>query len=969
VISRAVMRHDRRLLFVNGRLSVFAGVLAALTVVGSAAAHWDVIGAGSGSGPVATLASSTASGTPGGGTATLTWTAVAPPGSGGVVYYLRRDAGLPSGDCPTASAPAAVLGCTDAGLSTGPHTYTVTAAWRSWTSTSAPLTVTLTWGVVDHYVMTTGATTIGAGRDSTTAIRAVDVDGNTVTDYEGARCVTFSGPANSPNGTPPVYPAAGSCPADESSVWFSAGIALAHFTLYRAGSQTLNVADASGHTGGSGLALTVTPASIASFTVPTPGSQTAGVEFSVGVTARDAYGNTATGYVGTNCLAFSGPANSPNGTPPAYPAEDGCGPGQSSVVFTAGVANVPITLYNPASTVLTVTDAPSGADGSTGPFLVVAGAAAAFTITTPATVTAGTSFSVQLQVTDAYGTPITDYSGRLCVLFSGPGISPDGTAPDYPAPTGWCNPGESRVRFDNGVAPVTITLYDADPATFLSAAGDGMTGTSPAFAVGSGGVGQFELTSSASTIVAGSPDNLTIRATDAYGNTAAYSGQHLLTFSGASGVAGSPYVPTVSNSTGTQVAFGSDTAITFSDGVATVSGGTTNGVLRLYAAGTPTIHVQEGSITDGSGVTITVVTHAVMANAGSFHTCAVLSYGGVECWGDNQYGQLGDGTTTDRSTPVAVRGLQNVVSVNGGMYHTCALLADHTVWCWGRNNNGQLGDGTTTQRTTPVRVAGLSNVVSITAGRIHTCALLADQTVWCWGDNQYGELGDNSTTDRHSPVQVRGVGGAGNLTGATVVTAGMYHTCALFGNGTVACWGRNNYGQLGDGSTNDRHTPVMVNGLANATTVNAGMFHTCSVVGGGGIDCWGRNNRGQLGDGSTTNRSTPVGVSGISTATLVSGGMYHTCALLSNHAADCWGWNNNGQLGDGTTTQRATPVQVSGLTTAVGVSAGGGNGTNLEHSAALLSDGTVVCWGDNSNGQLGDGTTTDRYTPVTVQLQ
>jgi alpha-tubulin suppressor-like RCC1 family protein len=967
VISRTGMREKRRLFFGNGRLSAFVGLAAALAVAGSATAHWPGAGLGSASWPVATLAAPSAAGTPGGGTATVTWTAVTPPGSGGVVYYLRRDAGLPSGDCPTASAPAAVVSCTDTGLSTGVHTYTVTAIWRSWTSTSAPLTVTLTWGVLDHYVMTAGVTTIGAGQDSTTAIKAVDVDGNTVTDYEGARCLTFSGPGDSPNGTAPVYPAAGSCPAGESSVWFSAGIALAHFTLYRAGSVTLDVVDESGHTGGSGLGLTVTPASIASFAVPTPGSQTAGVQFSVNVTAHDAYGNTATGYVGVNCLAFSGPGNSPNGTPPTYPARGGCAAGQSSVVFTASVANVPMTLYNPASTVLTVTDVPSGAHGSTGPFSVVAGAAAAFTITTPATATAGTSFSVQLQATDGFGTPVGSYTGLKCVTFSGPGNSPNGTAPVYPAQ--WlCGPGQSWVWFTNGVATVTITLYNADPATTLAAADGAMSGTSPAFAVQGAGVGQFELTSSASTIVAGDPDQLTIRATDAYGNAAAYSGQHQLTFSGAAAVPGSPYAPTVVDSGGTAIAFGAATSINFNNGVATVSG-QSNGVLRLYAAGTPTIHVREGSITDGSGVTITVVVHAVTANAGSFHTCAVLSYGGVECWGDNQYGQLGDGTTTDRSTPVAVQGLSGVVSINGGMYHTCALLSDQTVRCWGRNNNGQLGDGTTTTRTTPVRVAGLSNVVSITAGRLHTCALLSDQTVWCWGDNQYGELGDNSTTDRHSPVQVRGVGGAGNLAGAAMVTAGMYHTCALFGNGTAACWGRNNYGQLGDGSTNDRHTPVMVNGLANATTVNAGMFHTCSVVGSGTIACWGRNNRGQLGDGSTTNRSTPVAVSGISAATLVSGGMYHTCALLSNHTVDCWGWNNNGQLGDGTTTQRTTPVQVSGITTAVQVSAGGGNGANLEHSAALLSDGSVACWGDNSNGQLGDGTTTDRHTPVTAHLQ
>jgi alpha-tubulin suppressor-like RCC1 family protein len=965
VTPRSDLRTRRRLFLASRRFSALVGFMAAFAVAGSAAAHWGGIGTGAGSGPVATLASASVSGTPGGGTATLAWTAVTPPGSGTVTYYVRRDGGQPSGNCPTASAPAGVLGCTDSGLSPGGHTYAVTAVWRSWTATSAPVSVTLISGPLDHFAMTTGDPAIQAGQDSTTAVRAVDVDGNTVVDYQGARCVTFSGPGASPNGTQPVYPARDTCSGGESSVWFSAGIALAHFTLYRAGSATLNVADGSGHTGGSGLALTVAPASIAAFTVPTPGSQTAGVQFSVTVSAFDAYGNAATGYAGTKCLAFSGPGSSPNGTPPSYPAQGSCAAGQSAVAFVSGTSTVAMTLYNPASTVLTVADVASGATGSTGAFSVVAGAAAGFAVSPPATVTAGQAFTVQLQATDGYGTPVDGYTGAKCVTFSGPGNSPNGTAPNYPA-AWWCGGGQSFVWFSNGTATVSITLYDADPATTLTVSDGSMGGTSGTFAVVAAGVGQFEMTSSASSVVAGDPDNLTIRAIDSYGNTAAYSGQHQLTFSGAAAVPGSPYGPTVSNSAGATVSFGTATAINFSDGVATVSG-SANGVLRLYAGGTSTIHVQEGATTDGSGVAITVVVHAKIVNAGSFHTCAVLTYGGVECWGDNTYGQLGDGSTTNRSTPVAVRGITNAVAVNGGMYHTCALLADHTVWCWGRNNNGQLGDGSTTTRTTPVQV-GLSSVDSISAGRLHTCAVLSDHSVWCWGDNARGQLGDNTTTDRHSPVRVRGVGGTGNLS-ATSVTAGMYHTCALLSGGTTACWGRNNYGQLGDGTTTDRHTPVATSGLSGAVAVNAGMYHTCALLSNGTLACWGRNNRGQLGDGTTTQRTSPVPVSGVATATQVGAGMYHTCALLSNNTAACWGWNNNGQLGDGTTTQRTTPVPVSGVSTATQVSAGGGNGANVEHSAALLSDGSVVCWGDNSSGQLGDGTTTDRHTPVTVHLQ
>ena len=340
---------------------------------------------------------------------------------------------------------------------------------------------------------------------------------------------------------------------------------------------------------------------------------------------------------------------------------------------------------------------------------------------------------------------------------------------------------------------------------------------------------------------------------------------------------------------------------------------------------------------------------------GGWYNCALLSNGSVKCWGKNDYGQLGDGTTTDRHTPVSVSGLTNAVAIATGNYHSCALLSDGTVKCWGDNEDGELGDGTTTSSNTSVSVSGITNAVGIAAGEYHSCALLSDGTMKCWGDNYQGQLGDGTTTKySDTPVSVSG------LTNAVSIATGYLHSCALLSDGTVKCWGNNGNGELGDGTTTDRHTPVSVSGLTNAVAIATGEYHSCALLSNGSVKCWGKNDYGQLGDGTTTDRHTPVSVSGLTNAVAIATGCQHNCALLSDGTVKCWGRNNWGQLGDGTTTDRHTPVSVSGLTNAVAIA------TGCVHSCALLSDGTVKCWGYNGYGQLGDGTTTDRHTPVSV---
>ena len=347
--------------------------------------------------------------------------------------------------------------------------------------------------------------------------------------------------------------------------------------------------------------------------------------------------------------------------------------------------------------------------------------------------------------------------------------------------------------------------------------------------------------------------------------------------------------------------------------------------------------------------------------AGYEHTCALTQAGAVWCWGFNRSGQLGNGTRTDSSVPAAVGGLLSGVTAIAAGDHTCALTSAGAVWCWGANTLGELGNGTTTSSDTPEAVRGLpSDVTAIAAGGAHTCALTSAGAMWCWGANRAGQLGDGTTTPSDVRVAVDGL-----PSGVTAIAAGGIHTCALTSAGAVWCWGANSAGQLGDGTRTDRSVPVAVSGLPplGVTAIAAGGNHTCALTSAGAVWCWGANRAGQLGDGTTTNRSVPVAVSGLPPlgVTAIALGDGHTCALTSAGAVWCWGANSAGQLGDGTTTNRSLPVPVGGLPAGVTAIAAGG-----EHTCALTSAGAVWCWGYNFYGQLGNGTTTDSTTPVSV---
>lgn len=346
-------------------------------------------------------------------------------------------------------------------------------------------------------------------------------------------------------------------------------------------------------------------------------------------------------------------------------------------------------------------------------------------------------------------------------------------------------------------------------------------------------------------------------------------------------------------------------------------------------------------------------------SGGYYHTCMVTPTGGVKCWGGNQYGQLGDGTTDDHLTAVDVACLgDKAVSVSATFYQACALTEHGDVQCWGLNNYGQLGDGTNVNRSTPVEVQGLpDDITAVTVGNVHSCALTGNGQVWCWGYNQAGQLGDGTRQDSLSPVQVTG------LNPVVGLATGDAHNCAWTADGAAYCWGSNYYGNLGDGTREDQLTPFRVNSLTEPVlAMTAGNGFTCALNASHGVQCWGDNVLGQLGNGSIASSLTPVNVQGLSNGvkSIVAGGGF-TCALLETGGLKCWGFNDWGGIGNGSTGNVLVPVDVIGMNTGVGV-VGVGEG----HTCARTTSGVTKCWGFNAQGGVGDGTTINRLTPVAV---
>ena len=334
-------------------------------------------------------------------------------------------------------------------------------------------------------------------------------------------------------------------------------------------------------------------------------------------------------------------------------------------------------------------------------------------------------------------------------------------------------------------------------------------------------------------------------------------------------------------------------------------------VVALRATGTVLGWGQNnyGQVGDGTATARSLPTpvpglsNVIEVATGHYHSMALVADGTVRTWGYNASGQLGDGSTTARRVPVTVSGLTGVSHIAGGRDMSYAVRSDGTVWAWGRGADGELGNGATATRTTPVAVGSLTGVTAIAGGRNHGLAVASDGTVWAWGDNAFGQIGDGTTTDRLSPVQVSG------LTNITLVGAGAHHSYALRSDGTVFSWGRNNLGQLGDGSLTMRRTPVIVNGIgSSATFVGSGRDHGLAVMADGTVRAWGRNDFRQLGDGTTTNRTSAIVVPGVTGAQEAHGGQDYSVALVASGPPD-------------TTdpTQPGTPTGVSNSPSTIGL--------------------------------------------------
>ncbi len=353
---------------------------------------------------------------------------------------------------------------------------------------------------------------------------------------------------------------------------------------------------------------------------------------------------------------------------------------------------------------------------------------------------------------------------------------------------------------------------------------------------------------------------------------------------------------------------------------------------------------------------------------GFLHACARMPNGTVRCWGDNGAGQLGDGIPFDGPrdeavVPQNVPGIKDAVGIAAGLSHTCVIHKGGAVSCWGINSFGQLGDGTKQRSSSPVDVTGLTDAIELAGGTSFMCALRKDHSVSCWGANYSGQLGDGTTTDRGSPASVKGV------SKAVTIAAAEHHACAVHDDGTVSCWGRSDDGQIGNGvvtkAADPPVPPTKLGGLSDIVQVAAAARFACARQKGGRVFCWGNNQFGQLGNGNanTTPNPSPIIVPSLGDAIFIWTGYEHACAVRKSGAVACWGSAEEGQLGFGspsTDASIASPVAVIGVTNVQFVWTGG------NRSCALRSDGKAFCWGQNTLGQLGNGTKDPAYgaTPV-----
>ena len=593
-------------------------------------------------------------------------------------------------------------------------------------------------------------------------------------------------------------------------------------SLNTAGSGYTLTASATGLTGATSTAfnisLSVGPAAKLVFTLQ-PSNAAAGGAITPGVqvAVQDAQGNTVTTATTNITVAI--------GTNPA----SGILSGTATVAAVNGVATFSTLSLNAAGTGYTLTAAATGLTGATSNAFTISstvGPAAKLVFTVqPSNAAAAAAITpgVQVTVQDAQGNTVTTATTSITVAI---GTNPaSGTLA-----------GTTTVAAVNGVA------------TFANVS------------INSPGTG-YTLTASATTLAGASSSSFNIAA---------------LTFAAVS-----------------------------------AGGGVTCGVTPAGAAYCWGAN-GGGQLGNGTQINSTTpvavsggLTFAAVDPRGASSPCGVTTAGAAYCWGDNIYGELGTGTTSFSHTPVAVSGGHTFAGVSaGGYYATCGVTTAGAAYCWGLNNYGQLGNGSLTNSSTPVAVSGGLTFATVSAENSYACGVTTAGAAYCWGYNSYGELGNGTQINSTTPVAV-----SGGLTFATV-SAGFYAACGVTTAGAAYCWGDNSYGALGTGTTSFSLTPVAVSGGLTFAGVSAGEYSACGVTTAHAAYCWGLNPYGGLGNGTTTNSSTPVAVSGGLTLATVSTEYQSACGVTPAGAAYCWGSNSVGQLGNGTTTDSPTPVAV-----------------------------------------------------------
>ncbi len=372
--------------------------------------------------------------------------------------------------------------------------------------------------------------------------------------------------------------------------------------------------------------------------------------------------------------------------------------------------------------------------------------------------------------------------------------------------------------------------------------------------------------------------------------------------------------------------------------------------------------------------------HSLTAIGAAYnYTCVVMDNNEMKCWGRGTNGFLGNGNDENTHSPMGVNQVDStsccitdVVETSPDGHHTPALTSNGTVYLWGEDAWGQIGHGHIScfgscwNPHGPSVMAGSRTFVTVVTGIHHTCAITEpDMAVWCWGNNELGQLGTGDNNARNAPTQIELPTGRH----AVSINAAYDSTCVLLDNGSGMCWGQNVNGNLGDGTYNDRNAPTHISVLPTNRSIVAldlGPYHTCAILDDGMVHCWGTNDRGTFGDGSTNNSTYPRAAQLPTgrTAISIDAGLGHTCAILDDSSAACWGWNEYGQLGDGTTNNSTTPVIVS-MPSGLGVaeiSAGS------RHSCAVATNASVYCWGAHEEGSLGLGEGVDSDVPAYVDL-